>query len=996
MNSSAYDINVGFWVGMQAKASVDARLWPQVIEMGEWLLRNSKSPQQFLAYMDIVIRLADAYRQCHEFNPDPAMLDRAEELLAGFVVPAAACIGDAPFEMAAQFTLGSVYLARYEFSGDAANVALADRYFGAAAGAAPVRSPLWSMINHNRGNLFALRYGATGAESDFDNALRCYENALTTRQEAPASPEYGRTTASLGSLYEHRYRATRNIADARESETYYLSALSAFGTNFPMLAAVAHANLGNVLAARYQIEGRREDALAADGHYDGALESVSVVDHPEHCASVRLNQGMLWQSLFHAYPDRRDTAFRHARTNLQAALAFYQLDTAPLVWAIAQQGLGRLHIYRHEKYAADGDAAAARGHIRQALRVSRRKRNLSQWAVLHQDGGILALACYRLHRRPADAVRASRHFSLLLAVPALLVGMTAGAAAECMKLRLLTADWEGVVAVYGRIAPALESLVQMQLFLESDEDWLRIAQGLPSMAAYACARLGRLPEAASILEQGLARRFTAAFEHDRITLETVVRREHPAEYGRLIDAGRRLGEAAASRPLPGTPIQSVQRQIESGDLRVEFERAVEQVRGLPDCAHLFQGVGDVDVMASTTANKALVYFVTTAAGTAALIFSGGAVHGPAELVRADRLDVETIEALLIERKDGDIVGGYLAGQLFDDAEAKLHESFRLALDNLLPLLGKALLSQVAERLRRRGIERAVLIPGGHLKAVPLHAATFQDGGRTTCLLDEFDVAYVPSVRALQRAEMLDGVRPDGPFLLGGIGNPEPSDSPLPFARAELRDIAALFPHAECRYGRDATKAAAIDLAASATHLHFACHGVFDPDKPLRSHIVLAGEVMTLAEVEAIAPLDKTRLVVLSACRTAMSQQGRLPDEFTGLAAGFLEAGASSVVATMWPVDDFPTALLMREFYRRQLQGDRPESLAGALRLSQGWLRTATADAVCSILSDWMNGVHDADSYVALSEEYRYFYGQPKDACPFSNPYYWAAFMLAGV
>jgi CHAT domain-containing protein len=73
------------------------------------------------------------------------------------------------------------------------------------------------------------------------------------------------------------------------------------------------------------------------------------------------------------------------------------------------------------------------------------------------------------------------------------------------------------------------------------------------------------------------------------------------------------------------------------------------------------------------------------------------------------------------------------------------------------------------------------------------------------------------------------------------------------------------------------------------------------------------------------------LVVLSGCRTAVGRQ--LEGEGTmGLARGFMYAGASRVVASLWKVDDAATAELMARFYEGMLRdGLRP---AAALRRAQ--------------------------------------------------------------
>ena len=125
-------------------------------------------------------------------------------------------------------------------------------------------------------------------------------------------------------------------------------------------------------------------------------------------------------------------------------------------------------------------------------------------------------------------------------------------------------------------------------------------------------------------------------------------------------------------------------------------------------------------------------------------------------------------------------------------------------------------------------------------------------------------------------------------------------------------------------------------------LHFATHGLLDPKRPENSGLVLstfnsAGQAQNgfvgLQDIYGLrAPVD---LVVLSACQTALGKDVR-GEGLLGLTRGFMYAGASSVVASLWKVDDEATAELMRQFYINMLQkGMTP---AGALRAAQNNIR----------------------------------------------------------
>jgi len=70
-------------------------------------------------------------------------------------------------------------------------------------------------------------------------------------------------------------------------------------------------------------------------------------------------------------------------------------------------------------------------------------------------------------------------------------------------------------------------------------------------------------------------------------------------------------------------------------------------------------------------------------------------------------------------------------------------------------------------------------------------------------------------------------------------------------------------------------------------------------------------------------------VTLSACETGLGKVAN-GDDVIGLTRGFLYAGARSIVASLWEVDDAATAHLMETFYRNLGNNDKRE----ALRLAQ--------------------------------------------------------------
>ncbi|HEY6252682.1 MAG TPA: CHAT domain-containing protein [Candidatus Angelobacter sp.] len=143
-------------------------------------------------------------------------------------------------------------------------------------------------------------------------------------------------------------------------------------------------------------------------------------------------------------------------------------------------------------------------------------------------------------------------------------------------------------------------------------------------------------------------------------------------------------------------------------------------------------------------------------------------------------------------------------------------------------------------------------------------------------------------------------------------------------------------------------------------VHFATHALVDNIHPELSGLVLSlvdqrgNPVDGFLGLQDIYNLDLSAdLVVLSACQTALGKQIN-GEGIIGLTRGFMYAGASGVMATLWNVNDFATAKLMAHFYKAmERDGMTP---AQALRQAQ--------------LALWRS--------------------QPTAA-----PYYWAGFILQG-
>ncbi|MDY7013927.1 MAG: CHAT domain-containing protein, partial [Cyanobacteriota bacterium] len=146
---------------------------------------------------------------------------------------------------------------------------------------------------------------------------------------------------------------------------------------------------------------------------------------------------------------------------------------------------------------------------------------------------------------------------------------------------------------------------------------------------------------------------------------------------------------------------------------------------------------------------------------------------------------------------------------------------------------------------------------------------------------------------------------------------------------------------------------------------------------------------TLLELD----LSPYRLVSLAACETAVTGNQTITDEYVGLVSAFLKAGASCIVSTLWKVESAASALLMVEFYRQLLAGRSP---VVALKTAQTWLCRATREELLRWLDEAIDLLREDKANRLTLEDIRDEIAEKEEGeRPYGNPYYWAAFVVAG-
>jgi CHAT domain-containing protein len=148
--------------------------------------------------------------------------------------------------------------------------------------------------------------------------------------------------------------------------------------------------------------------------------------------------------------------------------------------------------------------------------------------------------------------------------------------------------------------------------------------------------------------------------------------------------------------------------------------------------------------------------------------------------------------------------------------------------------------------------------------------------------------------------------------------------------------------------------------------------------------------LTLADIITHVKLEHCRLVTLSACETGVIDSKNISDEYIGLPSGFLLAGSTNVVSSLWTVDATATALLMIKFYEELQQ---QSNIILALNTAQRWLRNTPVQEFRA----WLKESNlDEDWQDELDEQFEQIEKQQGSKTKiFASPFYWSAFCAIG-
>jgi CHAT domain-containing protein len=376
-----------------------------------------------------------------------------------------------------------------------------------------------------------------------------------------------------------------------------------------------------------------------------------------------------------------------------------------------------------------------------------------------------------------------------------------------------------------------------------------------------------------------------------------------------------------------------------------------------------------DILQTVPDSTALVLPLLTELGSAVIVVPAGqTVLAEDNVVWLQGNKRDILESLFLDSPD---YHGWLDAY---EQQRQQPEKWEQAIHTVTGRLWQLFIAPLLPQLEERKATNLVILSQGWLQMLPLHAAWRQQGEARRYLIQDYVVQYAPSVRTYRQVLAQQRSLTAAANCLAVT---DPTDS-LDYTEVEIALLKKALPHTEIL-----SRATTADILKQSGYdlFHFAGHGHYNFEDVQQSGLVCADGLLTLHRIQRQMPLEKTRLVVLSACETGLVDMGKATDEFIGLPSGFLSAGVSAVVSALWPVEDSATMALMAHFYKQIGEGVKP---AAALQEAQLWLAEVTAGELASFFA--------RQGQMAL---WRKFASLDATVTPYRHPHFWAAFTLTG-
>ena len=263
------------------------------------------------------------------------------------------------------------------------------------------------------------------------------------------------------------------------------------------------------------------------------------------------------------------------------------------------------------------------------------------------------------------------------------------------------------------------------------------------------------------------------------------------------------------------------------------------------------------------------------------------------------------------------------------------------------------------------IKKIVIIPDGELSTLPYEVLTLSNKKTSKYLIEDFSVAYEYSAKLFyQRLTQNRSGRADKGSLLLMAPIHFEGMSDLSHSTIEAKEIDLLFRGDEWNttvlLNEKASESFLKSMSATRyDYIHLATHGIVNESEPNLSKVFLSADGQNDGQLFAreIYGLNlNANMISLSACETGLGKIAK-GEGVVGLSRALMYAGAKNIVVSLWPVSDISTSRFMIDYYDHHLYRSHDDTFADDLRAAK------------------LNLIKSTD---------------------YSEPYYWAPFILIGI
>ena len=796
----------------------------------------------------------------------------------------------------------------------------------------------WAGTQNNLGNAYHNRILGEKAEN-LELAIAAYNRALTVTTREAFPVEWAETQNNLGAAYRNRI-VGKKAENLELAIAAYNQALNVRKRKaFPVDWARTKNNLGTAYIDRILGE-KAENLELAISAYNQALTVVRTrEDFPVERATTQNNLGT-------AYSDRilgeKAENLELAIAAYNQALAVYTREAFPVEWATTQNNLGTAY-----RYKILGEKAE---NLEQAIAACTAALEVRSRDALPQDH---AVTLYNLGIVYQDAKRFNLAYS------------TFESAIETVEY------------LRGEIISGDESKRKQA------EEWNRLYVRMIET----CLELGLNHQAIEYSDRSKTR-----------NLVELLATRHLYPKGK-IPANQRQEMQQLQREI------DVEKRRLATDAQADYTH-INQLRHRYNELYPLEPIRFHQIQALLDDNTAIIkWYIYYDCFRATII-----THNNDIIWQSSQLDLENLQNWFNK-----YLQTYIAIKQAEPESAEqqqLQNQWQDSLDSHLENLAEILhINDILAQIPGT-INQLIFIPHLYLHLFPLHSLPvsreiWQHFNPESSpppshpyLLDCFNngVRYAPSCQLLQQLQQQQRPKFERLFAIQ-----TPTED---LYEQDLGSVAAIkkqFPDSPCILKQSQAKKSAIlniDENTNTTTIHekllashsafFFCHGYFNFNSPLDSGLQLADETLTLAEIIEHFDLKTCRLVTLSACETGLIDFDNMSDEYIGLPNGFLLAGSTNVVSSLWTVSSVATAFLMIKFYQELQQ---QTNIALALNTAQRWLRDTTVQG----FQTWLgNSQLSEDWQEVLIEHFNQTPAEKRPTVkPFEQPYYWAAFCTIG-